>query len=260
MTSLLYFVPILAFVSSLALYRHHGKREILRFDLVQFFTAFIIIPLMFIWLKSILFLFLSRDLVPRLSSGELFIADTLFSLVFMYVYAFIVIHSLTASFKLKKVKDPIYDIFHHSEYFHLWLSHLVSYIGSGVIGSIISLTNLIAPLQLQFPRPYFFASLFAGTLLGVVSYILVWLGDPKQSNFMRIMKLAMGIFFTVHVIAYFVFDPGFNSAYLLFWMMSFALMAMVFLSFFVDRSERATSFFDKFKYKDGWDFRVKLFE
>ncbi|EKD43989.1 MAG: hypothetical protein ACD_72C00045G0003, partial [uncultured bacterium] len=55
MKILLIIIPLLSLLASLGLYRYNGKKEILRFDLVQFFYAFILMPMIYIWFKSFLF-------------------------------------------------------------------------------------------------------------------------------------------------------------------------------------------------------------
>ncbi len=259
MIRLLFFVPILAFFASILLYRHNGKREILRFDLVQFFYSFIVTPMVFIWLKSFLFFLLRKEFNLALSLTDLFIIDTVFSTTALFVYAFVVIHALTASFKLRKVREPLSDLFFHSEYFHLWLSHLVMYVGVMLIVTFFALLNLAIPLPFELHKIRFYLSLPLGALMGVAVYLMIWLGDPKQANFMRIMKLVGGFFFLVLVISYFIFDPPFNNYYYVYWMSLMGFGTAMVMAPFVDRSERATSFFDWFKYKRGWDMRVQLF-
>lgn len=107
---ILFLVPTFAILSSLYLYQHTGKREILKFDLVQFVYAFILAPIVYIWLKSFLFVFLVSELNLHLSVTDLFIADTVLTIIFLYVFAFLVIHSLTKSFELKRLRDPFYAV------------------------------------------------------------------------------------------------------------------------------------------------------
>lgn len=258
MSTILYVLPIFSIISAVLIYRLNGKREFLRFDFVQFVYAFIILPFLFIWLKSFLFFLLRRELNLFLSVGNIFFVDTVFSTFFMFIYAFAVVHSLTASFKLKKVTDPLYDLFQHSEYFHLWLSHLVVYGGAVVIATFFSVVNIFIPTTLVMPKVSFYLFLFGSLICGVFAFIGLLNSDPKQANFMRIMKLMFSLTFLIHVILYFVFDPDFNASRLFYWMIFMALIAIVFGSVFAERSEKAMSFADRFKYKVGWDYRVDL--
>ena len=260
MNLLLILVPALAALSAIFLYRHNGKREILKFDLVQFIYAFIISPLLLVWLKSFFFILLRNELGSFLSLTQLFAADTAFTILLMYIYSFVVVHSLTASFKLKKVSDPLYDVFYHSEYFHLWLSHIVMYGGGMGLISILGLTNLTIPLTLTFNRAALYVTLGLGIIIGIASFGAIWLGNPKQANFMRIMKLFIAFFFVLHAVMYFGFDPDFSIKYGLYWLSFMIFTTMSAISLFADRSERTASFFDWFKYKQGWDFRVELFK
>ena len=49
-------------LSALALYRKNGRREILKFDVVQFWYAFVLVPVLFVWFKSFLFFTLRDEL------------------------------------------------------------------------------------------------------------------------------------------------------------------------------------------------------
>jgi hypothetical protein len=261
----LFLIPLLATASSMFIYQLNGKRELLRLDIVQFFYAFVLSPALFIWLKSFLYLLVKSELKIVLSQTEMFIIDTAFSVVFLYIFAFIVMHSLTKSFNLKKQRDPLYDIFHHSEYFHLWLTHLVMHLGGLLLLNILALINLAFPMDIEISRKYLLPIVGSGIIGGILFFLGMWLSDPKQesANYMRVMKLAAGILFLMNVTSYFVFDIPFSPQYSFYWWNSFVLAAFVSLSLFAYKSERAQTLFERtanwFKHR-GWEFRIQVFE
>lgn len=260
MILVLWLIPLLAVVSAIFLYRHNGKREILRFDLVQFVYAFLIAPALFIWVKSFAFYLLRREFDLALSLSQLFILDTALSTFLLFVYGFVVIHSLTTSFKLKRISDPLYDIFLHSEYFHLWLSHLVIYGGVMVVVTLATLLNIMFPFTFTPNKPALVLSMVVGVIIGCFGYIGIWLGDPLQANFLRIMKLMIAFFLLIHLMVFFVLDPHFSVAYAAYWCDLMIFVASACMALFIDRSERATSFLDRFKYSTGWGKNVELFK
>jgi hypothetical protein len=258
--SLLFVIPVLALTSSLYMYRFHGRRQMLKFDLIQFIYSFVLSPVLFVTIKSIVFVLIKNELNIRLSINQIFLFDTLFSVIFLYIYGFIVIHSLTTSFKLVMLKDPLADLFEYSEYFHLWLSHVVMWIGGGLMLIIMGVLNIFFPLLLNPNRNLFFSSLWVGVLLGIVVFAATLNSDPQQRSYMRLMKLMFGFLFIINTICYFIFEPAMNMQYLLFWTSFLITMTLVACSLFVHRSDRAIRFFDRFKYKHGWDFRLQLFD
>lgn len=258
--SLLFAIPVLALTSSLYMYRFHGRRQMMKFDLIQFIYGFIISPILFVTLKSIIFVLIKNETGLLLTMNQIFLFDTLFSVVFLYIYGFIVIHSLTTSFKLVMLKDPLADLFEYSEYFHLWLSHIVMWIGGGFLLLILGVINIFFPLLLNPNRNLFFSSLWVGVLLGVVVFAATLNSDPQQRSYMRIMKLLFGILFLVNTVSYFVFEPAMNMQHIVFWTSFMITMTLVGCSLIVPRSPRAIRFFDRFKYKHGWDFRLQLFD
>jgi hypothetical protein len=258
-------IPFLAMVSGLLLYRHIGKREILRLDMVQFFYAFVLTPALFVWSKSFLYYVVVGELGVRLSRAEMFIIDTVFSTVFLYTFAFIVIHSVTKSFSLRTATDPLYNLFQHSEYFHLWLSHLVLIIGSIAFVSIASFINAWFPLLLELPQPVFYIVCALGVAAGTVAYIGVLLADPKQhqTNLVRLVKLGFGITFLAHIMVYFIAAPSFSLSYGLYWWTFFLFGTTVVATLFSNRSERARTRMERitswFKHLH-WDFRLQLWD
>lgn len=265
MINVLYLVPTFAIISAVLMYRLNGKKEFLKIDLVQFFYAFVLTPMLFVWLKTFLYFLLRVEVNIQLSTIQLFLLDTAFSLFFMYVFAFVVIHSLTKTFFLKRVRDPLYDVFAHSEFFHLWLTHLIMYIGGMVLISGLSIFNLWFPLEFDMSQINFYLINVFGLIAGFGVFMIIWLSDPKQdsANFMRLMKLSFGFFFLIHVVVYFVINPPFSAAYGLYWGSLNIFTALVLCSLFAYRSERAQSFFEKvsdYLKHHGWGKNVQLFK
>lgn len=241
------------------MYRRNGSREILRFDLVQFMYAFVMMPVVFVWMKSFIFFLLRTQLDVNLSIGQIFFVDSVFSTIFLFVYAFVVIHSLTTTFKLKVVADPLYELFELSEYFHLWLSHLVVYLGSAGLVTLLAITNVFVPLQVVENKPMLFTFLLVGFVTGLLSYVGVSLGDPRQGKFMRIMKLSFGLLFLLHVIVYFTLDPRFSIQHGVYWVSLMAFFGFIMISVLAQRSTRLTAILDRFKHKHKWGVNIDLF-
>lgn len=264
MIALLYLIPVFSLISAVVVYRLNGKREFLKLDLVQFFYAFILSPVLFVWLKTFLYFLLRVEANVILTNGQLFLLDTIFSVFFMYVFAFIVIHSLTKTFNLNQTKDPLYNLFEHSEFFHLWLTHLIMYMGGMIFLTLLAAINIWFPLQIVLSESMFHIFFVSGFICGFFAFMIVWLSDPKQerANFMRVMKLSFGFFFLVHVVLYFVFSPPFSPALGLYWWSLNAFTALVVCSLFAYKSERATNFFEKlsdfFKHSK-WGENIQLF-
>jgi hypothetical protein len=265
MMTLLYLIPVFSIISAVVVYRLNGKREFLKLDLVQFFYAFILSPVLFVWLKTFLYFLLRVEANVILSAGQLFLIDTIYSTFFMYVFAFVVIHSLTKSFNLKQTTDPLYNLFEHSEFFHLWLTHLIMYLGGMILLTILASINIWFPLDVKISESMFHLLFGSGFLCGFLMFMIVWLSDPKQekANFMRVMKLSFGIVFLIHVVLYFVFSPPFSPALGLYWWSLNAFTALVICSLFAYKSERALSFFDKmsdFLKHSTWGNNIQLFK
>ncbi|MEX0895805.1 MAG: hypothetical protein WDZ94_02605 [Patescibacteria group bacterium] len=265
MISVLYLIPVLAIVTGVFLYRLNGKGEFLKIDLVQFFYAFFMAPVLFVWLKTFLFVILRTELDISLSSNQLYLVDTIYSVVYLYVFGFVVIHALTKSFSLRRSRDPLYDIFEHSEFFHLWLTHLIVFVGTLLLVSALAIFNIFYPIDLQMSQELFYLFSASGILTGILFFLMVWQSDPKQdgANFMRFMKLMFGLFFVVHIIFYFLFAPAFDSTYGVYWWSLGATTGLVTCSFFVYRFERVQTLFERvssyFKHHK-WEQRIQLFE
>jgi hypothetical protein len=266
MSIFLYVVPILTIIAGLFVYRHNGKKEVFRIDSVQFFYTFLLAPVFFVWMKSFIFFLLRSDTQLQLGPGQLFIIDTALTLMMLYVYAFVVIHSLTKSFRLKSEQDPLYDLFTHSEYFHLWLSHIVIALGSMTLFTIVSIFNAVFPLAWNLSQPLFFLICFLGIFTGSAAFLGLTLTDPKQEGrrYMRLMKIAIGLFFLFHMILYFAFDPPFSSEYGMYWFNLFSFSTMFIWALFTYKSSKINRWFirlrDKNKDTAFWGMNEQLFK
>lgn len=253
MTFLLLLVPVFAILSALYLYQHTGKREILKFDLVQFVYAFVLTPIIYIWLKSFLFVFLVQELNLHLSVTQIFIADTAYTVIFLYVFAFSVIHSLTKSFELKRSRDPFYDIFQHSEFFHMLASHAPFYIGSVILFSILSSVNVFIPLTQASSMIGLYWGLILGFLFGIGIYIGLLLTDDdfeqKYPRFEKFIELVFIALFIYNVVLYFIFHPSFNLGHVMYWFIFMCLAGFIFGSFILERSQKMVRILKKFHYK-----------
>jgi hypothetical protein len=206
------------------------------------------VPIMFVWLKSLLFYLLKRELFVHVSVTEMFVIDTAFSVLFMFLSAFVVIHSLTKSFELKRFRDPLYDIMKDSEFFHLWVSHLVFNFGIAIVVSCVSITNIFIPMTNTIHMPFFWFLVGAGIVMGMALFVSIWLSN-FSANFVRLMKLLYGLLFSLHAVLYLVLTPGFNNQYGIFWTVLMGLGAFVFCSLFFERFEKPMSWLERLHYK-----------
>lgn len=234
----LFLIPALAVLSGVFVYRHTGKRHILRMDLVQFFYAFILSPLLFIWAKSFLYFLLRNELGIRLTSGELFFFDTTLSVFVLYLYAFVVIHSLTKTFELNLKRDPLYDLFAHSEYYHIWLSHVVVYIGGMVLATVISLTNAFIPWEIPISKTALYLATSGGLITGGAVFVGFWFTRLNNGNLMRLIKLVMGFCLLIHLTAYFIFDIAFSGKYIMYWFFFAAFLSTSTIAFAAEKPVR----------------------
>lgn len=260
MKTLLLSIPFITTIFGIYIYKFQdGKREIFRLDLAQFFYLFVLGPALFVWMKSFLFFLLRSELELGLSATELFVVDTIFSLVAFFVFVALSIHSLTKTFRLKRMYDPKFDLFHLSEYFHLWWSHIAIWLGGLVLISFFSILDLFFPFLLITPKWQFYATLGLGSTFGLISFVAVWMSDPQQGNFMRLMKILFGLFFLVHVVLYFVMDPVFNMTDGIYWFVFFSLLSLVSCSFFFERYDK-TNRVRNFFLHDGWGNNINIFD
>lgn len=258
MLAVLFLIPVCALVAILLLYPHVAKREFLRFDLVQFVYGFVIFPLMYIWLKSFMYYFLRHQSEVQLSTGDVLVVDGFLSLIFLYIYAFVIIHSLTKSFKEKKLRDPLYDMFAHSEWFHLYASHLFIYLGLVIVFTLISLANIAVPMVLVGSRSTTLGLMSAGFAFGLLAYGGIWLSDFWQGHFMRILKLAFALSFTLQVVAYFIATPSLSLSYAFFWTIFMGMVGIIVCALAFDRSEKPETWFGHLKHRN-WGINIQLF-
>lgn len=259
MAIILFVVPILSVLALLLLYQHNGKKQFMKLDLVQFAYAFVVLPVFFVWLKSFLYFILRGEINLRFEAGDLFLVDTVFSTIFLYIYAFVVIHSLTKSFNLRYYRDPLYDVFEHSEYYHVWLSHVIIYLGAGVLATLLSAVNIWVPVVTDIGQSVFLVTLVVASLVGILMFVGLWLSDPEQAQFLRLMKLVIGVFFMVHAGMYFLYVPAFNYTQIVFWVMFTVMASLVVCSVSFHRSERAQRWTDRLKHH-LWDKKLFVFE
>lgn len=246
-------IPLITTVLGIIIYRLQAKKiEIFRLDLVQFVYLFIIAPTMYVWLKSFLFYILKNELEFTLSATDLFVVDTAFSVLSFIVMAAIAIHSLTKTFWIKRHHNPEFDIYHLSEYFHLWWSHIIIWGGGMVLGTFMSIVNVLVPFDLVVVSKFqFYAVNVVGFLFGLMMFVAIWLSDPGQGNFMRLMKLLLAFFLIIHVLIYFVYDPVFNMSNGVYWFILSSFIASVFAGSTFERNEK-TSRIKEFLAHVGW--------
>lgn len=261
-----YFLLLIPFFTTfigLFLYKYQDKKlEIFKLDLVQFVYLFILAPTLYVWLKSFLFYILRNELEFRLSATDLFVVDTTFSVLAFVVMAAIAMHSLTKTFRLKRDFDPHFDLFHLSEYFHLWWTHIVMWVGAMVLATFVSVSNVIIPLQLiELPKSQFYTLLTIGLLSGPITFFAIWMSDARQGNFMRIMKLFLAFFVLIHVLIYFVLDPVFNMTNAGYWFVFSNLLTATLCASVFERYEKKSKIqqFREFFVHQNWGNNINIF-
>ncbi len=231
---LLFFIllPLLICSSALYLYRFSGRRELLNFDVVQFLYAFVLLPTMFVWFKSALFVILRDQVGLSLSMTQLFMIDTVFSTVGLFISFFIVIHSLTKSINLIVTKDPLVDVHELSEYFHLSFSHFAIYLGELVLVIMISLLTIFLP---WYGGTWSIATIviLLGVAAGVYFYMSVINFEVASRNFLRIIKILLGLTLLIQMTGYYLKDVTFSPEYMGYWSMLAAVLVATFLNLFV---------------------------
>ncbi len=249
MLPLLAFIPFCIFLSVVVLYRHQGKKEFLKFDLVHFLYAFVFAPLMFLWLKFVLYYLLQGE-DSSFSLKETFVYDSLLSMSMLYVFAFIVIHTLTVSFSLKKKRDPGYDIFHHSEFYHIWVSHAAIYAGGMVVATLASFFNLFYPFYVANNKAYLVLLMVLGGGIGLLSYgsisfFSTSFSSRTSARFSRFMKLLYLIFVLAHLFIYFLLSPPLSLRVGTYWFFTSTFAVLATCGIFLDRSQKAKKLIHK---------------
>jgi len=264
MSWFLLLLPLILIVSSILIYRFVGRGEVLHFDIVQFFYAFVFTPMAFVWMKVLLYLLLKNNFANGTSDLNYLMIDSVFSLIFLYIFGFEMLHGLTKTVSLNVSKDPLYDIFHYLEYFHLWMTHLVVFGGGITTITILGLANLFFPLDLTMTKLNFYLILLSGLVVGGLIFMGIWLSDPKQEkgyHFMRIMKALIGILFLIHTIGYFLAQPKLTPDYLVYWWSAISFTIMVMAAFVSYKSNRARNWIERLSDKlkhPGFEFRLQI--
>ncbi len=230
----LFIFPIFVSIISLYLYRFIGKKDFFKLDLVQFIYTFIIFPLFFLWLKTIFYL----SFVQNVSIGvntKFFIFDSVLSLSFLYMFSMVVIHSLTKTFNLKKNQNKDYDIFLHSEDFHLVYTHIGAFLWFVVISIIISIINMFFPLNIENINTYFDIVKFDKLLILILSIVIFYIYDAvlnytkiKQAIYKKLLFFLITIWFIVNIVLFFIFTPEFGIKYIFYFVNTLANFLLLF--------------------------------
>lgn len=212
-------IPITILIIGAFIYRFNGKRELMKMDLVQFIYAFILTPTIIIWLKTFFYFNLIDPLNMYLDNEDRFLIDNILTTLLLFFYAFVVIHSLTKTFNIKKNTDPLFDIFEHSEYFHLWLSHIVTYSSALLIMLFLGIINMVFPLDTFGHTLTPTIGLLIGIILSLLFYVAMKNYKVKeQKKFDRVIKFQVYIYTIIILMSYIVVRPLYSTSHLLFWM------------------------------------------
>lgn len=211
------FLPAIIVATGLFMHRLSGRKELLKMDLVQFIYAFILTPTVLIWLKIVVFFNVCSELNITDVEDKFFI-DTAITTIFLFIYAFVVIHSLTKTFAMKKSKDPLFDILEHSEYFHLWLSHIVTYSSALLLLFIPGFLNVFFPFRLLVNKSNLNISILMGIIFSAAFYYALWTYKvAEQHKFDRVMKLQVYIYTFILLTTYLISRPKYSPQYIIFW-------------------------------------------
>lgn len=217
MRMFLTFLPIVILITAVLISRFNGRRELLKMDLVQFIYAFVLTPTILIWIKTVVFLNMDKEL-GVIDLEDKFLIDTIITITSFFIYAFVVIHSLTKTFAIRKSKDPLFDIFARSEYLHLWLSHVVIYSSGLLVVLFVGGLNIFFPITLILQKSTLHLGITIGIILSLVFYYAIWsyrTAEPK--NFDRVMKLQIYIYTFLLLAVYTILRPEFSPQFTLFW-------------------------------------------
>lgn len=241
MIGVLFLIPLLMAVSIIYLYRFSGRKLFLHFDLVQFVYAFVIYPAGYVWLKNFLYFIFRDEVGVSMSVGQWMTVDAVFTVLFLYFYAFGIIHSLTKTFSLQMERDPLFDLFHQSEYFHEFLSHVGMYVGLLFLLTILGVINVFLPLEIVAAKTTFYFILLIALLGGMLAYIGAFYTTDKgigYSKYSKLLKLSIAGSFLLHVLLYFRYDPRFNISFAVFWFGFGIVTALVLTPLFINPTRR----------------------
>lgn len=260
MIILFFSILIIAALFALVIYRFNGKTKLFSFDLVQFIYLFVIAPMIFIWLKTFFFFILREQVLTTLTLSQYFIIDTLLSVIALYLFGVLAIHTITKVFWLEKHRDPFADIFKLSEYFHLWWSHIIMYLGGFVLITTISVLNLFFRLPTSTLEPQRGLLILIGFIFGFIIYFTIWSSDPVQekTHFLRLMKLSYVFFFLLYVFMYYLVNPPFHLEFGLYWFGFFTFLSTSTCVILFRRSEKALRF-RNFLLHPGWGENIEIF-
>jgi hypothetical protein len=232
--------PAILTLLTAVLYRFSGRKELYNLDLVQVLYMFVFGPLFFVWGKAMLLflLFQQVNLFQEVTVKKVFLIDSIYSILFLIVYAFNTIHSLTKSFSLKKKKNRQLDIFLLAEYFHLDFSHLFIFAGGVFILTFLGLVNAFFPVEDIILRPIFFVALGFSVAAGVAYARSIYnyyksIKERRSRKFRVYMTAAQSICVLMLLVTYFVLELGVDSRYIFFWLSSFCQMGAC--AFFITR-------------------------
>lgn len=221
--------PVVAFL----LLKQNGKRQFLRFDLVQFIYLFVLSPVMFIWFKSFMFYLMKAQLGQGLTLNQLFMIDTILTMACFVIFTALAIHSLTKTFSLNLEHNPEFDLYELSEYFHLYWSHIIIWIGVLAVATFVGLANVLIDFVIPATISISMSSVaLVGIIMGTLFFVALGDMGEFQRKYLRIMKLSFAFLFVLHVLAYFMFDVPFAKEKLAYWFTFFALLTLVIISLF----------------------------
>lgn len=244
---ILLIILLCASLISLFLYRFQGRKDLIRLDSVQFAYLFIYAPFLFVWLKSFVFVQLRAELGSALSTTEYFIVDTIVSVIGLYLYGIVAMKALTKTLYLKRFKDPLADLFQHTEYIHLWFSHLIMFVGVGLMMLVLSGINLLIPFEVPESKFFSMIMILMGIIFGMCWYIILLLSNPKQEHYrlLKVVKLIYGFYFSVFVSIYFVINPNLEAKFSFYWFSFFLFATFVVFSFSSYRSSKANTLLER---------------
>ncbi len=252
-------------VVGLVLYRFQGRKDLIHLDIVQFCYIFFFYPLFFVWLKSFVYVQLKSMIGINLSPSEYFVIDTTVATVGLYLYGIVAMKGLTKTLFLVRQKNPLMDLFPHTEYIHLWISHVAIFIGVVAILSVLSIVNLLFPFQVPESDLTNMLTVGLGIAFGLCLYIVLLLSNPQQDHFrlLKTVKLLFGSVFSLFVAVYLIMSPPLSPSYSLYWFSLFLFATFVVCSFFSYKSPRANSFMERITdlFRDySWGNNITLFK